>query len=49
MNFEKNEIIKYRFNRASETILEAKLLAKELYWNTVANRVFLFSFSTFYT
>jgi uncharacterized protein (UPF0332 family) len=40
MNFDKEEIIKYRLERADETIAEAKLLAKDLHWNTVANRLY---------
>jgi uncharacterized protein (UPF0332 family) len=40
MNFDKEEIIKYRLERADETIAEAKLLAKDSHWNTVANRLY---------
>ncbi len=35
-----NELVKYRISRAIETYEEAQLLAKENYWNTVANRLY---------
>ena len=40
MSFNKQDIIKYRFERAEETILEAQLLAKNSHWNSVANRLY---------
>ncbi len=35
-----NELIKYRHSRALETYEEAIILAKENYWNAVANRLY---------
>lgn len=35
-----DEIIKYRFYRAKETIEEAKLLASDNRWNTCVNRLY---------
>jgi uncharacterized protein (UPF0332 family) len=36
----KKEIIKYRFDRATESIEEAKIMAANSRWNTVANRLY---------
>jgi uncharacterized protein (UPF0332 family) len=41
----KEDIIKYRIARAFESLNEAKLLANESHWNTVANRLY---YSCFY-
>lgn len=40
MSFSKQEVVKYRFERAKETVSEAKILALHLHWNTVANRLY---------
>ena len=36
----KNELIKYRIERAFECLDEARILAESNYWNTVANRLY---------
>jgi len=45
MNFEKADLIRYRIERAFETLEEAKILANANHWNTVANRLY---YSCFY-
>ncbi len=40
MNYSKDDLIKYRLERADETLVEAKLLAESEHWNTVANRLY---------
>ncbi len=40
----KEEIIKYRIERAFETIEDAKLLANDNRWNTTVNRLYYASF-----
>jgi uncharacterized protein (UPF0332 family) len=45
MNYSKNELIKYRLDRAFESIEEDKILAKEEKWNAVVNRLY---YSCFY-
>lgn len=40
-----SDLIKYRYSRALETYEEALILAKENYWNAVANRLY---YSCFY-
>jgi len=45
MNYSKNELIKYRIERAFDSIEEAKILAKEEKWNAVVNRLY---YSCFY-
>jgi uncharacterized protein (UPF0332 family) len=40
MNYSKDDLIKYRLERADETLIEAKLLAESGHWNTVANRLY---------
>lgn len=44
MNRTKDDLIKYRFNRALECLEEAKILAAKGHWNTVANRLYYASF-----
>ena len=45
MKYSLNDLISFRIKRAEEAIKEAELLAKEGYWNTVANRLY---YSVFY-
>jgi uncharacterized protein (UPF0332 family) len=45
MIYEKETIIKYRIDRALETLEEAKILSIGNHWNTVANRLY---FACFY-
>ncbi|MCD4790784.1 MAG: HEPN domain-containing protein [Bacteroidales bacterium] len=45
MKFSKNDLIKYRLDRAFETFEEAKILAEKEHWNAVANRLY---YSCFY-
>jgi uncharacterized protein (UPF0332 family) len=40
MSLDKATIIKYRLERAYETIEEAKILGMTNHWNTVANRLY---------
>ncbi len=40
MSYSKEDLIKYRLERADETLVEAKLLAENEHWNTVANRLY---------
>ncbi len=40
MIYDKDTIIKYRIERAIETLEEAKMLASGNHWNTVANRLY---------
>jgi uncharacterized protein (UPF0332 family) len=40
MTYSKEDLIKYRLERAEETLKEAKLLAENEHWNTVANRLY---------
>ena len=40
MNIDKEAIIKYRLERANESIEEAKILAEAKHWNSVANRLY---------
>lgn len=40
MTYNVETIIKYRLSRADESIIEAKLLAVDNHWNTVANRLY---------
>ncbi len=44
MKYTLDDFIKYRLKRADESIEEAKLLAHEGYWNTVANRLYYAAF-----
>lgn len=44
MIIDKEAIIKYRLDRANETIEEAKLMATSNHWNTCANRLYYASF-----
>lgn len=39
-NQSRKSLIKYRINRANETVKEAELLAKEGYYNAAANRLY---------
>lgn len=45
-NFPLGDLIKYRIARASETLAEAKLMAKSGHWNTCINRLY---YSCFYS
>ena len=45
MKHSKEDLIKYRVQRAYESLNEAKLLAENHLWNTVANRLY---YSCFY-
>lgn len=45
MNYSKHELIKYRIDRAFESIEEAKILSKEDKWIAVVNRLY---YSCFY-
>lgn len=45
MNKHKEELIKYRFERAKESLEESKLLSDGNHWNSVANRLY---YSVFY-
>lgn len=45
MKYSLDDFISFRIERAEEAIKEAELLAKEGYWNTVANRLY---YSVFY-
>ena len=40
MSLSKKDVIVYRFQRAMETIEEAKILAKINHWDTVVNRLY---------
>jgi uncharacterized protein (UPF0332 family) len=40
MNYKRETIIKYRIDRAFETLEEAKILSTGNHWNTVANRLY---------
>lgn len=40
----KEELIKYRIDRAFESLSEAQILANSNYWNTVVNRLYYASF-----
>ncbi len=40
MTYSKADLIKYRLDRADETLEEAKILAQTKHWNTVANRLY---------
>lgn len=40
MIYERETIIKYRIDRALETLEEAKILSTGNHWNTVANRLY---------
>ncbi|MFC2126691.1 HEPN domain-containing protein [Bacteroidota bacterium] len=40
MKYSKKDLIDYRIKRAYESVEEAKLLAKEGHWNSVANRLY---------
>ena len=40
MIFYKQDYIRYRLERADESLTEAKLLAEDNHWNTVANRLY---------
>ncbi len=44
MKYSLDDFIKYRIERADESIKEAELLASEGYWNTVANRLYYAAF-----
>ena len=46
VKFSLDDLIKYRIERADQSIKEAELLASEGYWNTVANRLY---YAAFYT
>ena len=43
--YSKQDIIKYRIERAKESLTEAKILSESGHWNTVANRLY---YSVFY-
>lgn len=45
MKHSKEDLIRYRIQRAHESLNEAKLLAENHFWNTVANRLY---YSCFY-
>lgn len=45
MKHSKEDLIRYRVQRAHESLDEAKLLAENHFWNTVANRLY---YSCFY-
>ena len=45
MKFSKEDLIKYRFEKAYETFEEAKLLAENNYWNAAASKLY---YSCFY-
>ncbi len=40
MKYSKEEIIRYRIERAFESIEEAKILSQFQHWNTVVNRLY---------
>ena len=40
MNFNKDDLIQYRLEKARTTLKEAKSLADSGFWNGVANRLF---------
>lgn len=40
MKRSKEDLISYRIQRAHESLEEAKILAREKHWNTVANRLY---------
>ena len=44
MKHTREELIKYRLQRAKESLEEAKLLAQSDHWNTVANRLYYAAF-----
>ncbi len=44
MKYSLDDFVKYRIERADESIKEAELLASEGYWNTVANRLYYAAF-----
>lgn len=45
MNYKKEDLIKYRFGKAENTLKEAEALAKINHWETVSNRLY---YSCFY-
>lgn len=44
MSYSKEELAKYRFERAEESLAEAKILAASNHWNTTANRLYYVCF-----
>ncbi|MBK8493535.1 MAG: HEPN domain-containing protein [Saprospirales bacterium] len=40
MSYSKEELARYRLERANESIEEANLLAQKSHWNTTANRLY---------
>ena len=40
MKYSKDDLIKYRIQRAHESLDEAKILGENNHWNTVANRLY---------
>jgi uncharacterized protein (UPF0332 family) len=45
MSYQKDDLIRYRLNKAQTTLQEAKSLADNGYWNGAVNRLY---FSCFY-
>jgi uncharacterized protein (UPF0332 family) len=44
MTQNRDDLVKYRFSRAKESLDEAKILAQSEHWNTVANRLYYAAF-----
>ncbi len=44
MKYTRDQLIKYRIEKAKECLVEANLLAESNHWNTVANRLYYASF-----
>jgi uncharacterized protein (UPF0332 family) len=44
MSYSKEELAKYRLERAEESLVEAKILATLNHWNTTANRLYYVCF-----
>jgi uncharacterized protein (UPF0332 family) len=40
MSGSKSDLIKYRYNRASETLKEAESLIENMFWNASVNRIY---------
>ena len=40
MSYQKEDLVKYRIERAKETLEEAKLMAKNQHWNATVNRLY---------
>ncbi len=48
MSYSKEDLIRYRFERAYQSLAEAEALANLQFWNTVANRLYYASYYAFW-